>query len=75
MTHNKYLKILFFEDNDSISAKSATQILFLNLAYNFLLFNFLVTDLCNSSASYSFTFAPTLLVALAPDPVFLSKIL
>ena len=65
MTHNKYLTFLFFEDNDSISAESAAQILSLNLAYTFLLFNFLITDLCNSSASCSFT--------LFPEPVFLSK--
>ena len=32
MTHNKYLTLLFFEENDSISAKSATQRLPLNLA-------------------------------------------
>ena len=31
MTHNKYLTLLFFEDNDSISAKSDAQILPLNL--------------------------------------------
>ena len=65
MTHNKYLTFLFFEDNDSISAESAAQILSLNLAYTFLLFNFLITDLCNSSASCSFT--------LIPEPFFLSK--
>ena len=65
MTHNKYLTFLFFEGNDSISAKSAAKILFLNLAYTFLLLNFLITGLCNSLASCSFT--------CAPDPVFLSK--
>ena len=32
MTHNAYLTFLFLEDNDSISAKSAAQILSLNLA-------------------------------------------
>ena len=63
MTHNKYLTFLFLEDNDSISAKSAAQILSLNLAYTFLLLNFLIADLRNSSASCSFT--------LIPDPVFL----
>ena len=51
MTHNKYLTFSFFEDNDSISAKSAPQILYLNLAYTFLLLNFLITGLCNSSPS------------------------
>ena len=63
MTHNKYLTFLFLEDNDSISAKSAAQILSLNLAYTFLLLNFLIAGLRNSSASCSFT--------LIPDPVFL----
>ena len=65
MTHNKYLTLLFFEENDSISAKSAAQILPLNLAYTFYLLSFLITGLCNSSASCSFT--------LISDPVFLSK--
>ena len=32
MTHNKYLTLLFLEDNDPISVKSASQILSLNLA-------------------------------------------
>ena len=32
MIHNKYLTFLLLEDNDPISAKSATQILSLNLA-------------------------------------------
>ena len=40
MTHYKYLRFLFFEDIDSISSKSAAQILSLNLAYTFLLLNF-----------------------------------
>ena len=31
MAHNKYLIFLIFEDNDSISAKSAAEILSLNL--------------------------------------------
>ena len=65
MTHNEYLTFLFLEDNDSISAKSAAQILSLNLAYTFLLLDFLITGLCNSLASGLFT--------LIPDPVFLSK--
>ena len=55
MTYNKYLTFLFFEENDSISAKSAAQIFSLKLAYNFLLLNFLITGLCNSLASCSFT--------------------
>ena len=65
MAHNKYLMLLLFEESDSISAKSAAQILSLNLAYTFLLLNYLIACLCNSSASCSFT--------LTPDPVFLSK--
>ena len=65
MPHNKYLTFLFLEDNDPISGKSAVPLLSLNLAYTFLLFNFLITVLCNSSASCSFT--------LIPDPVLLSK--
>ena len=65
MTHNKCIKLLFFEDNDSISAKSDAQILSLNLAYTFLLLSFLITSLFNSSASCSFTFIP--------DPGLLSK--
>ena len=62
MTHNKYLTFLCFEDSDSITAKSAAQILSLNLAYAFLLLNLLITGLCNSSGSCSYT--------LIPDPVF-----
>ena len=73
MAHNEYLIFLFLEDNDPISTKSVAQILSLNLAKSFLLLNFLVTGLCNSIASCSFTLIPVLLVALAPDPVFLSK--
>ena len=65
MRHIKYLTFLFFEDNDSISTKSATQILPLNLEYTFVLWNFLITGLCNVLASYSFM--------LTPDPAFLSK--
>ena len=60
MAHNKCLTFTFLEDIDSITAKSALQILSLNLAYAFLLLNFIVTGLCNSSASYSFTFFPIL---------------
>ena len=65
MTHNKYLKLLLFEENDSILAKSAAQILSLNLALAVHLLNLLLTGLCNSSAGCSFTFIP--------NPVFLSK--
>ena len=52
MAHNKYLTFLFLEDNDSISAKSAVQILF--ETRTFLPLNFLITGLCNSLASCSF---------------------
>ena len=65
MTYNILLTVLFFEDNGSISAKYAAQILPLNLAETFLLLNFLVTGLCNSSGSCSFT--------LIPYPLFLSR--
>ena len=65
MTHNKYLTLLFYLDNDSISAKSATQILPVNLAYASLLLEFLIIGLCNSSTSSPF--------ALTPNPVFSSK--
>ena len=65
MRYIKYLTFLFFEDNDSISTKPATQILPLNLEYTFLLWNFLITGLCNFLASYS--------LMLTPDPAFLSK--
>ena len=65
MTHNEYLTFLFLEDNDSISAKSAAQILSSNLAYTFLLLDFLITGFCNSLGSGLFT--------LILDPVFLSK--
>ena len=60
---HKYLTFLFLEDNDPVSAKSAAQILALNLTWSFLLLNFVITGLCNSSASCSF--------ALIPDLVFL----
>ena len=51
MRHNKYSTFLLLEYSDPISAKSADQILSLNLAYIFLLLTFLITGLCNSSAS------------------------
>ena len=65
MTHNKYLIFLFFEDNDSISAKSATQRLSLNLGETFLLLKFLITGLCSSSPSCSFT--------IISDPAFYQR--
>ena len=37
MKRNKYLTFLFLDDNSPISAKSAAQILSLNLAKTFLL--------------------------------------
>ena len=43
--HNKYLRVLLFEDNRPISAESVNQILSLNLAKTFLLLNFLITVL------------------------------
>ena len=68
MIHYKYLIFLFFEDNDPISAKYAAQIFSSNLALTFLLLNFfLITGLCNSSASCSYT--------VITDLVFLSKTL
>ena len=54
----KYVTFRFFKDNDSISAKSAAQILSLNLAWTFLLLNFLITGLCDYSGSCSFTLTP-----------------
>ena len=57
---HKYLTFLFLEDNDPVSAKSAAQILALNLTWSFLLLNFVITGLCNSSASCSFTPIPDL---------------
>ena len=64
MTHNDYLTFLFFEDNESISTKSAAQ-LSLNLAYIFLHLSFLTSGSFSSLVSCSF--------ALTPDLVFLSK--
>ena len=60
MIHNKYVTFFFLEDNDPISAD---QILSLNLVDNFILLNFLISVLCHSKASCSFT--------LTTDPVFL----
>ena len=61
MAHNKYLTFLFFEDNDFTSAKSSAPKFFLNLAYTLLLFNFLSSGLCSSSASFPFTLIPVFL--------------
>ena len=54
---HKYLAFLFFDNNISISVKSAAQI--------FLLLNFLFADFCNCPAKCSFT--------IIPDPVFVWK--
>ena len=51
MALSKDLMFLFLEDNDPISAKSTGQILPLNLAFTFLLFNSFITGLYNFSAS------------------------
>ena len=40
LVHNKYSTFSFFEDNDPISAKSAAQILSLNLAETFCFLEF-----------------------------------
>ena len=61
------LIVLFLEDNDPIQARSATQMLSLNISKTFLLLNFLITGICISPVSSSFT--------LAPHPVFMSKTL
>ena len=53
MTHNKYLKFRFLDYNDSILAKSAAQIFKPDI--DFFPLNVLITGLCNSSASCSFT--------------------
>ena len=53
ITHNKYLTFSFLKDNDPIAAKSAAQILPLNLAQTPLLLSFLVTGLCHYSAGFS----------------------
>ena len=58
--NNKYLTLLFLEDNDSISAKCAAKVLSVNLAQTILFLNFLITGLCNSSTSFSFTLTPDL---------------
>ena len=45
ITHKKYLTLQLKEDSDPFSAKSAVQIFALNLAYTFLLLNFLITGM------------------------------
>ena len=61
------LIFLFLEDNDPVQAKSATQMLSLNISKTLLLLNFLIIGICISRVSSSFT--------LAPHPVFMSKTL
>ena len=58
MAYNNYLTFLFLEENDPIAAKSAVQILSLNLAWHFLFLICLVTGLCNSLSSCSCTLTP-----------------
>ena len=50
IAHKRYLIPLFFLLNDCMSAKSTPHILCLNCEYTFLLLNFLIPGLCNSSA-------------------------
>ena len=71
MTQNKYLTPKYLKYYDAISAKSPAQMLSLNLAYTFLLLNFLITGLCNSIESTSFKF--DILLLIAPDPKLSSK--
>ena len=65
ITHNKRLTFQYLEDNDPVSAKSAVQILSLNLAYTLLLLNFLIICLCNSLGSFSITLTPDLVFLLS----------
>ena len=71
--HNKYLTPRLKEDNVPISAKCAAKISSFNLEYTFLYFKILISCLCNSRVNYLFTFASSLLVAIVPDTIFLSK--
>ena len=50
IAHKRYLIPLLFLLNDCMSTKSTPYILSLNCEYTFLLLNFLITGLCNSSA-------------------------
>ena len=60
IAHKIYLIPLFFLLNNRVSAKSTPHILSLNCEYTFLLLNFLITGLCNSSAKILLTsFAPS----------------
>ena len=51
MKHNKNLNLLLNLRIDCISAKSALQILSIQVKCTFLLFKFLINSLCNSSAN------------------------
>ena len=70
--HNKYLNLLLYLLFNCISAKSAPQILSIKGDYTFLLLNFLIIGLCNSSANSSLDIISSL--TFAPE-VFLSKYL
>ena len=81
ITNKKYLIPLFFLLNNCMSAKSTPHILSLNCEYTFLLLNFLITGLRNSSAKILLTsfvrskelgFAVCFALAL-PEKVFLSS--
>ena len=54
ITHNKNVNPLFNLLINCISTKSAPQILSLNPEQTFLFKNFLIIDLCNSSANCKF---------------------
>ena len=70
ITHNKkripLLNLLIY----CISARSAPQILFIKDECTFLFLNFLIIDLCNSSANSLFDIFSFL---IGPAEVFLSK--
>ena len=51
MTHNKNLNLLLNLRIDCLSAKSALQILSIQVKGTFLLLKFLISGLCNSSAN------------------------
>ena len=58
IAHKRYLIPLFFLLNDCMSAKSTPKILSLNCKCTFLLLNFLIAGLCNSSAKILLLFLP-----------------
>ena len=57
ITHNRNLILWFLEDNGPISAKCDSQILSLSL-HTLFPFSFLITGLCSSWTTSSFTLAP-----------------